>query len=125
MTDTPDIMRMAGALARYSTARQGVVAANIANADTPGYRAQDLTGFSETWAAGDMRATRPGHIGASADTATPRRADTGSEASPNGNSVSLEDEMLRSVEVRRQNDLALAVYGSSLSILRSAIGKSR
>jgi flagellar basal-body rod protein FlgB len=44
-------------------------------------------------------------------------------ADPNGNSVALETEMLRAVDVKRQHDRALAIYKSSLTVLRTAIGR--
>ena len=42
--------------------RAEMIAGNIANADTPGYRARDLTAFSETFAqSGQMRDIRATH----------------------------------------------------------------
>jgi flagellar basal-body rod protein FlgB len=43
--------------------------------------------------------------------------------SPNGNSVSLETEMVKAVEVKRQHDQALAIYKSSMNVLRASIGR--
>ena len=40
-----------------------------------------------------------------------------------GPTVSIEEEMLKAVEVTRQHDRALAIYKSSLSILRSSLGR--
>ena len=62
------LLRLAGSLASYSAQRQSVLAENIANSDTPGYRAKDLRPFGEMLEksaseASHMRATRPGHIG--------------------------------------------------------------
>jgi flagellar basal-body rod protein FlgB len=42
---------------------------------------------------------------------------------PNGNSVSVEQEILRSVDAKRQHDRAIAIYRSSLKILRSSLGR--
>ncbi len=74
-----------------------------------------------------MRATRAGHLGAEAWIASgfqkcPGRA---GQASPNGNTVSLETEMMKATEVRHQHDLALSVYPTSLNILRTALGRGR
>ena len=117
MFDRLEIFQLAGGLARHSAARQAVVAQNIANADTPGYRARDVEGFEATWrnmtdAARMGRAEMP-----------MRTLDAGTPASPNGNSVSLEFEMLRGIEAQRAHDRALRVYGSALSILRTSIGR--
>ena len=126
-----DILRMARALASHSGERQTVIAENVANADTPGYKARDLTSFSEAYsdltpADFIMKATRERHLGAPEGELRHRAFETelnGAE-SPNGNTVSLEDQMLRGVEVRQAHDLALGVYSKSLDILRLGLRRS-
>lgn len=128
MFKTLEITRMAHALAAHAMARQGAIAQNMAHADTPGYRARDLGPFAETYAAQDglaLRATRPGHLAPAATTATAALRDTGDTPAPNGNSVSLEAEMIRAADTRHQHDLALAVYKSTSSLLRTSLGRSR
>lgn len=124
------ILRLAGSLASYSSLRQGVIAQNIANADTPGFRARDLLPFAEAYAdaavaPGGLRATRPGHLDPAAPAprlfAGPAHA-PGTE-SPNGNTVGLEDQMMRAAQTRLQHDLALGVYSKSLAILRAGLGR--
>jgi flagellar basal-body rod protein FlgB len=117
MFDRLEIFAIASARAQHAAARQAVVAQNIANADTPGYRAQDISSFEDTW-----RALQSGEP--AADAALPVRAvDAGTPASPNGNTVSLELEMLRGIEAQRAHSRALQVYGSAMSILRTSIGR--
>jgi flagellar basal-body rod protein FlgB len=106
-----------------------MVARNVANADTPGYRARDLESFADIYRGGsdmDLRRTRGAHLDP-ARTAEPaaRIVDAGGEAAPNGNTVSLETEMIRSVEVKRGHDMALAVYRTSLDLWRSSLGRGR
>jgi flagellar basal-body rod protein FlgB len=129
MFDRPEVLRMAGSLAAHASDRQAIVARNVANADTPGYRAQDLQRFADVYrtaGASDMRRTREGHIGGE-DAGRPAATivDAGGAASPNGNTVTLEDEMIRAVEVKRGHDVALAVYRTSLDLLRASIGRAR
>lgn len=128
MFETLEIFRMAHAMARHAGARQAVVARNMAHADTPGYKAQDIEPFRDVYqrqtGTDGPFATRPGHlIGGDTigDIASVR--DRTAVSDPNGNSVSLEAEMVRAVEVRRQHDQALAIYRSSLNMLRAAIGR--
>ncbi len=125
-----DILRMAQDLAAHSATRQAVIAENIAHADTPGYRAMDIPAFSETYNETSrddlaMRATRSGHIvgEASVSAVRPVEASLGGAESPNGNNVSLEDQMVRSVDVKAKHDLALGIYAKSLSILRQGLGR--
>lgn len=129
MFERPEILRLAGALAAHTAERQSLVARNVANADTPGYRARDLPDFADIYRSGPdatLRRSRPGHFAAGIDTAAPIRSiESAGPASPNGNTVSLETEMIRAVEVKRGHDIALAVYRSSLDMLRASLGRGR
>ena len=119
-----DVTRMAQALAAHAGARQGVIAQNIAQADTPGYRAQDVPKFAETYRdEGTLRATRTGHVGGGADVVEPVARTVAGSASPNGTTVSLEGEMVKAVDVKQQHDMALAIYRSVSDILRASLGR--
>ncbi|MFV2034958.1 MAG: FlgB family protein [Halocynthiibacter sp.] len=128
MFDNLEIFRMAYGLASHASARLSVIANNVAQADTPGYRSKDIPPFAETYQSQSqstqMRATRPGHLAAAAAGASEiRLIDAGDENSPNGNSVSLETEMMKASEVRYQHELALSIYSTSLNILRTSVGR--
>jgi flagellar basal-body rod protein FlgB len=129
MFEKPEITRMAQALASHAGARMGVVAGNIANADTPGYKRRDLPDFAKSYAAmqsGDgLKVTRAKHIGAGWQNEMPAPEVQRSEASPDGNSVSLESEMVQAAEIRQQHDMALSVYRASSDILKLALGRGR
>ena len=130
MFDGIEILALARSLSAHSGARQTVVAENVANADTPGFRARDLPAFAEVWQAsldgGAMRRTRPGHLGPQGDAGLQTApVEQPGEASPNGNTVSLETELVRAADIRSKHNLALSVYGSSLDIIRAAIGRGR
>ncbi len=126
-----ELFQLAGALLGHTGERQKVIAQNIANADTPNYKARDTQPFSNTYEqiTGNslaMRATRAGHIGANPlDFRNPEQivnSAFGAEA-PNGNTVSIEDQIMRSAEIKGQHDLALGIYQKSLKILRTAMSK--
>ncbi|WBL33275.1 FlgB family protein [Sinirhodobacter sp. HNIBRBA609] len=126
MFDRLEIMQMAQSMARHAALRQTAVTQNIANADTPGYRARDAASFAQTYEADDamaLRQSRAGHLGAEVSASAKLLVQDGTP-SPNGNSVSLEEEMVRAVDIRREHDLALSIYKSSLGILRSSLGRS-
>ena len=128
MLDTPYLMKMAQSLARHSGARQAQIARNIANADVPGYRARDVVSFSDSFnrsQANDVRTTREGHLSSRDTGSAYRTVDLGGEASPNGNNVSVDVEMARGTDAKSSHDLALAVYKSSMDILRTSIGRGR
>lgn len=127
MFERIEMMRMARAMGHHVAQRQIVTARNIANADTPGYRAADLPAFADSYRDGPapaMRQTRAGHLPppAWADGAI-RPITVEGQASPNGNSVSLEAEMVRAAELKRQHDMAIGIYRSALNLMRSSIGR--
>ncbi|PYF11959.1 flagellar basal-body rod protein FlgB [Rhodobacter viridis] len=127
MFEKLEVFQMAQSMARQASLREGAIATNIANADTPGYRARDVSSFADTYKTehvAPMRATRPGHIGSDGSYTVSVGEDPDSDStSPDGNGVAIEDEMVKAVEVKRQHDLALAIYKSSLNVLRSSLGK--
>ncbi|WP_166417173.1 FlgB family protein [Cochlodiniinecator piscidefendens] len=130
MLNKIELFRMAGAMTEHSSERHQMIARNIANADTPGYQARDLVSFSDTYERSDtggaaLRSTRSGHMdfvggGVGAEYGTYL---THEDSNPNGNTVSLETEMMRSTENRFQHDMALSIYKTSLGILRSSLGR--
>ena len=129
MNQNLNIFQIASQLAAHATQRQALVAQNTANADTPGYKAKDLVPFAESFDQGAgmvLRATRAGHIQSANRVGTAEIITDsvfGSE-SPNGNSVSLEDQMIRAAELRQQHDLAVGIYQKSLQILRTSMGRN-
>jgi len=108
-----DILRLAQSFAAHAATRQQAIAQNVANADTPGYRSRDAISFSKF-----LENSRDAR-GASLIHADERPATT----SPNGNTVSLEREMMRAIEARQSHELALGVYSTARDILRSVIAK--
>lgn len=126
MFETLDIFRMSTAMAKHAGQKQALVAQNVANADTPDYIARDLPEFKTSYMpaddAGMQRATRERHLnGAMEGVVTAAATKVKSQASPNGNQVSIETEMLKSVSAKRQHDRAVAIYKSALGILRSTL----
>lgn len=127
MINDVNILKLASSMARHATARHQLLSQNIANADTNNYKAKDLERFSDAYA---RMAGRPdGKLdGASLDRLDKSQykieALTGNDlASPNGNTVSIEDQMMRSAETQQQFDAAIAIYKKSIDILRSTLGR--
>jgi flagellar basal-body rod protein FlgB len=113
--------------------RQGVLAQNIANADTPNYRPQDLkeVTFGElvkrTAPKVAMRATNAGHLTgqpAPADEFDTYRPKT-YETSPAGNAVILEEQMAKVNETAIAHNLTTQLYRKHLAMVRTAIGSRR
>lgn len=115
----------------YLSDRQRLVAENVANSDTPGYRPKDLKAFSfdvklEAQAATATRAqatTQPGHMqlqGARAHSKFSEVTGRDSETTLNGNAVVLEEQMLKLSDARMNYDAAIGFYQKSLGLLKLA-----
>lgn len=127
-----DIFRMSHAMAVHAGQMQAIAAENVANSDTPEFKARDIAKFSELYAPENgvnavkgQRATRIKHLHGSANESRMEPfPDPQAIESPNGNTVSLENEMLKSLNAKRQHDRALAIYRSSLNVLRASLSRS-
>ncbi|WP_293904172.1 flagellar basal body protein [Phenylobacterium sp.] len=114
----------------YLSEQQKVLAQNVANADTARFTPQDLKPFSfeaHVQAQGPtvMAATQAGHLsppsekrGLGAAYKPVKTPD--SETTLNGNSVVLEEEMIKMSDARMNYDAAISFYQKSLSMLRLA-----
>ncbi len=121
------LMQMVHDAASHAATRQSHIARNIANADTPGYRATDLKSFAESLDEMNttFKATRETHLDpASGGSGRFDVIERAFETSPNGNNVSLEHEMMQSTQAQQQHEMALSIYSSARDILRSALGRN-
>jgi flagellar basal-body rod protein FlgB len=109
--------------------RQAVLSQNVANGDTPGYQAKDLQAFSFqkelAGASSRMAAKRTdaSHLGGSG--AGSRRAEVAAdkyEASPQGNTVVLEEEMLKISDTQLDHSMIANLYRKQIGMLKMALG---
>lgn len=132
MFENLNVFKMAHAMAVHAGQSQAIAAENVANADTPEFKARGIAPFAETYAQGDspnggfaLKATRGRHMNGTASGRMPEPFDDPNGiSSPNGNTVSLENEMLKSLNAKRQHDRALAIYRSSMNVLRATLSRS-
>ncbi|HRE59980.1 MAG TPA: flagellar basal body rod protein FlgB [Micropepsaceae bacterium] len=140
LTNTP-VLQMLRTRMDWLTARQAVLAENIANANTPGFRARDLSepdfaallrGETASGAAGkvEMVATADGHFGLPPAAAAAEQRGFApvdrpdSESSPNGNSVVLEEQMMRLSETQMDYSIVTGLYKKTLNLFRLALGRT-
>ena len=107
--------------------RQRLIAENIANASTPGYRPRDVdtAGFERMLSSAGggvtLVRTNPGHMspsGVAGQTQIVTRDD--SETTIDGNAVVLEEQMARAAETRMQFETGIALYQKGLELVRMA-----
>ena len=128
--DLPLISAIKGRM-QYHQTRQKLLAENVANADTPGYRPRDLKPFDMIMAAqrSDQSGgsspvrTNSAHLGGSGTGSLGSQRANAFETTPSGNAVSLEDEMMRMSQNNSDYQMATTLYGKTLSYMRMALGK--
>jgi flagellar basal-body rod protein FlgB len=127
----------------YLSERQKVIAQNVANGDTPDYQPRDLKAYTfqaslaaqatgqpyrggpvSTPASGgvQMIATSAAHMAPSRPASvwrSPEGHDT--ETTLDGNSVTLEDQMLKMTDARMNYQAAVSFYQKSMAMLKTSI----
>jgi flagellar basal-body rod protein FlgB len=126
ITDIP-ILAMLRERMQWQQARQQVLAENVANADTPDYRAKDLAplDFSRalTAAALPLERTKSDHIAAVSNTGSQFASGGGGpyEVRPRGNAVSHEEEMMKVAANQMDYEAATEMYTHSLNLIKLAV----
>ena len=112
MTDVY-VFQLASQRTGYLSARQTLIAENVANVNTPAYKAVDLKPFSAALSEAEitMASTNPNHLTPSAQELDPPQSaeSDATETSVSGNSVDLEGEMVKLGEVNRDFSEATGV----------------
>ena len=130
VTDLP-LFSMLKTRMRWLEERQKLLAENVANANTPNYRARDLKQLdfrteleASLTASRGLSVTQPGHIGGATGTrGFDQNPAGGFETSPSQNSVVLEDEMMKVAQNQMDYQAATSLYTRSLGLLKTAMGK--
>ncbi|WP_240229652.1 flagellar basal body rod protein FlgB [Devosia lacusdianchii] len=117
---------------RWHQTRQGLLAENVANAETPGYRGRDLAQYDFAEQSGafssatvSTTATQPMHfsVASSEGGAFGAQRMANFEITPEGNGVTLEDEMMKVTTNLMDYQAATGLYSKSIKILRTALGR--
>lgn len=138
MSTLPNLMTGIGAEMKHLSERQRVIAQNLANSETPGFKAREVNApdFSSLL---DLGGSTP-HVGQPSVTITSGMAALGarqpkgsgnivldkdiSETKPDGNNVTLEDQLLKMGQVQADFTAMTNLYRKQLSMLKTALGRS-
>jgi flagellar basal-body rod protein FlgB len=108
-----NLLSLSSQYGRWLTARQEAISQNIANANTPGYSNVDVRPFTETLdkLPLDLARTNAGHmsIGPSAAMQVRTTDATKWDETMSGNSVNLEQELMKAGEVNRAYSLTTSL----------------
>jgi flagellar basal-body rod protein FlgB len=117
---------------KWHQTRQGLLSENVANAETPGYRGRDLKAFGFE---DHMRklsvvnvqtaTTASGHIaiGGTGNDGFGARSMNNFEVTPEGNGITLEDEMMKVTTNQMDYQMVTTLYTRSVRLIRTALGR--
>ena len=112
----------------WADRRQAVLAHNIANANTPGYRPRDLKPFAATLAGTGAivpARTQPNHLSSVAgDGAQSETAQRPAAHAPDGNAVTLDDQLIKVADTETTHALVTTIYKKYLALFGIALGRS-
>jgi flagellar basal-body rod protein FlgB len=124
MINPPDSPLFPGVedLLSWTSKRQQALAANIANMDTPGYRATDYS-FDEQLATIDLASTSSKHLAPLEETNHAQLYEVGTKTKQNGNTVDLEREMKEITKNALQYITLVQYLNQKIKTLRTAISE--
>ncbi len=126
-----------GAKMDFLNQRQSIIAQNVANADTPGYRPKDLvdvdfSSMLEKKATGNVNlvsvaTTDDQHLGnpnATGDVNSRKQRDT-YEVAPAGNAVIMEEQLMHAGQNAMDYNMMVNVYQKQIGLFKIALGTTR
>jgi len=121
-----DLLTLAERRLDWADRRQQVLAQNVANANTPGYEARDVKPFESLLEGSSLplAATSPLHLAASSNPVLAEQGEIATERSPDGNAVSLDDQLTKLADTSGMHELAVNLYTKYMSMFRLALGKT-
>ena len=127
ITDLP-LFSMLRTRMQWHQERQRLLAENVSNSDTQGYRPRDLAPLQfdrtmPTLASIGLDRTDAGHIASSNASSSQASRLGGYNVRPTGIAVNLEDEMIKVAANQMDYQAATTLYTKSLGLIKIAIGK--
>ncbi|MGC9369187.1 MAG: flagellar basal body rod protein FlgB [Paracoccaceae bacterium] len=125
--DSLSFFKIASQRMEWLSTRQQVISENIANADTPGYRAREVSAFSRmvdsSAQSSGAATTNARHIGGSERAGNVRvQEDKGAwDQSMDGNTVVLEQQTIKASEVSESYRMAAQLYRKGHELLTLAV----
>ena len=132
----PPLLRGIGQALSHLSQRQQVIAQNIANSDTPGYKARELEAPSFAYMvenAGNARIARPSvhlsgamkALGATQQVAAGIIPDKDvTETKPDGNNVTLEEQVMKLGAIQAEFAALTNLYRKQMQFMKTATGRN-
>lgn len=138
MPETPALIAGIGREMKHLAERQRVIAQNIANSETPGFKAREVEApdfsalLAQTGSGSGVRIGKPSVTITSGMAALGARAPSVNhvimdknitETKPDGNNVTLEDQLLKMGQLQADFAALTNLYRKQQSLLKSALGR--
>jgi flagellar basal-body rod protein FlgB len=111
---------------KWLSARQGVLATNVANADSPGWKVHDLKPFAQILAgqapSGGLVQTDARHLSGTVIDDAGTRILRG-ESAPDGNEVSLDQQLEKIAQTDSDHEAVTAIYRRYAGMFKEALGR--
>ncbi|SEI78299.1 flagellar basal-body rod protein FlgB [Sphingomonas sp. OV641] len=139
MSNTPALIAGIGREMKHLAERQRVIAQNIANSETPGFKAREVEApdfgalLQQTGCSSGVRIGRPTVSITGGMAALGARSPAGShvimdkdvsETKPDGNNVTLEDQLLKMGQLQADFAAMTNLYRKQQGLLKAALGRS-
>jgi flagellar basal-body rod protein FlgB len=127
ISDMP-IFSMLKARLQWHETRERVLSENVANSDVPNYQPRDLSDLKfepsvpPALAPLSLARTDGGHVAGMISTSQYPDMGDGYDVRPAGNSVNLEDEMMKVAQNQMDYAAATALYTRSMGLIKIALG---
>jgi flagellar basal-body rod protein FlgB len=111
---------------QYLIERQGVVSGNVANSATPGYLAKDISFEKMVNTQGiKMASTNGNHLSGKSISSNHKMSEDTKHIRHDGNSVKMDEEMLKLQDIQMNFRLATQLYKKQVSFQKLAIGRNQ
>jgi flagellar basal-body rod protein FlgB len=107
--------------------RQSLLAQNISNVDTPAFAGRDMLPFEQALAQTGfevtMTQTSPADLPGTAAPLDPTSVALSGDLAPDGNNVSLDDQLVRLADTDSTHELVTNLYSKYLGLFRTALDR--
>ena len=119
------VLDLAARRLQWLSTRQQVLAANVANSDTPGFKPKDVSPFAERLAQVTMHVnhTDPAHFVLDAGAEAAGASVIDHEQAPDGNAISLQQQLTEIAGNDSDQRMATNLYAKVMQMYSTALGR--
>ena len=123
--DSGGVLDLAARRLQWLGARQQVLASNVANSDTPGYRPRDVASFTDQLSQVTMQAARtdPAHFAIDQDQGVAGVQTIAHERAPDGNAISLQQQLTEIAGNDSDQRMTTSLYSKVMQMYSTVLGR--